>query len=237
MNKKIIIQSGFNVMGTNKVNELNEEWLKYRIMLFKGYCLKSLKAQTNQWFTFLLRCRDETIPFIKKEMGDVLPENVLIVGVAEFHKRIEELTKGYEYFYLVRVDSDDMYEKNFVDLLHNYSPKPETEILINQYCYNYEIKSGRLASFFYKSPQSYVLIYKPEEYVKGKRYYLKGGHGGAILLKHEFLSGTNYMDTVHKTNSCSIFHPPNWDKWEEIEDKEEIKKILSNFGVENENKG
>ena len=231
MKKKIIIQCAFNVLNHNDEKELNEDWLKYRVGLFKDYCLKSLEAQTNQWFTALIRCRDETIPFIKGEMG-TLPENVLIVGVAEHNEKIEELTEGYNMLYLVRVDSDDMWEKNFIDMLHNYTPKPETEMLINQCCYNYDIKSGRIASFFYTSPQSYVQIYKREEYMKGKRYRLKNGHGGAILLKHEIIAGINYMDTVHKTNTISIFHPPNYNQWKEIEDKDDIKEILKDFGIE-----
>lgn len=231
MKKKIIIQCAFNVLNHNDEKELNEDWLKYRINLFKNYCLKSLEAQTNRWFTALIRCRDETISFIKKEMG-TLPGNVLIVGVEEHNKKIKELIEGYDYLYIVRVDSDDMWEKNIIDMLHNYTPKPETEILINQNCYNYEISTGRMASFFYISPQSYVQIYKREEYIKGKRHYLKGGHGGARFLKYELLPGFNYMDTVHKTNTCSVFHPGNWDKWREIEDKNEIKEILKDFGIE-----
>jgi len=238
MKKIIIVQCQLNTYfsGTKNIersgNETNEGWIKYRIELFKNYCLKSMKAQTNQWFKFLLRCRPETIPFIKKEMG-VLPENIIIVNNRELDNKIIELAKGYEFLYLARVDSDDMWEKHFIDLLHNYSHRPETEVLINQNCYNYDIKSGRLSSFFYRSPQSYVLIYDPEGYTKGKRHYLKRGHGGAILLKHEIINGFNYMDTVHDKNILSIFHPGNWDKWSEIEDKEKIKEILEDFGIIN----
>lgn len=231
MKKKIIIQCAFNVLNHVDEKELNEDWLKYRVDLFKSYCLKSLKAQTNQWFTALIFCRDETISFIRGEMG-TLPANVILVGVEEHKKKINELIEGHDMLYLVRVDSDDMWEKNFVDMLHNYTPKPETEILINQNCYNYEISTGRMASFFYISPQSYVQIYEREEYMGGRRYHLKGGHGGAILLKHEILPGANYMDTVHKTNTLSTFHPRNWDNWKEIEDKSDIEEILKDFGIE-----
>jgi len=235
MDKKIIIFSKLNTYFNKNnskryQNEINEDWLKYRIDLFKNYCLKSIINQTNQYFTFLLQCRQETMPFIQKTMGD-LPENILLINPTDFHKKIYELSQDYQYLYLARVDSDDMWIKYFVDTLHNYYHKKETEILINQKCYNYDIYSGRLASFFYKSPQSYVMIYKPEEYKKGFRYTLKRGHGGAILLNHEILEGYNYMDTVHNENILKVFKQNNWENWEEIKDSEKIKSILREFGI------
>ena len=146
MKKKIIVRSQLNTyfQGTRNIvrgrNEQNEEWIKCRINLFKNYCLKSMKAQTNQWFSFMLMCREETIPFITKEMGK-LPENIIIVGRKQGRNKIIELSKGYEILYLARVDSDDMWEKYFIDRMHNYNHKSETEVLINQGCYNYDIKS------------------------------------------------------------------------------------------------
>jgi len=235
MNKKIIIQMPLNTyIGKNKnsENEVNEEWIKYRIMLFKGYCLKSLEAQSNQNFTALIKCREETIPFIKKEMGE-LPDNVLIVGVVEYEQKIKDLIKGYEYLYLVRVDSDDMWKKTFIEWLHNYTPKPETELLLNQYCYNYDIYKKRLASYFLISPQSYVFLYRVDEYLKGKRYRLPGGHQAAITKIHELITGVNYMDTLHNTNICS----PKFDgysrheEWREIKEIEEKRSILEEFGL------
>jgi len=234
MNKKIIIQIPFNVQGFNKENEINEEWIDYRLKLFMGWNVKSLKAQTNQWFTAMLRCRDETLEYIKERIERSIPANVLIVGTNEYHQKTAELIKGYDSFYQVRMDSDDMYEKNFVDMLHNYTPKPEIEVLISQRCYTYDINLRRLAYFFYNSPQSYVLIYKPKEYLAGKRYILKNGHGGAILLKYELLSGVNYMDTCHSRNDSSYFEGGTGGKkqWSEIKDKDDIKEILKDFGIE-----
>ena len=238
MNKRLIIQIPFNVQGFNKENESNPEWIKYRIKLFLNYNLKSLKAQTNQHFTALLRCRDNTVTLIKRETENKLPENVLIVGVEEYKKKVEELMEDYRYLYLIRMDSDDMYMRFFIDTIQNYSPKPETEVLISQRCYTYDINQKRLAYFFYHSPQSYILIYKTIEYEKGKRYFLKNGHGGAILLKHELIPGTNYMDTVHQKNDSSYFEGGTGGKkdWSEIEDKDDIEEILDSFGISQKEK-
>jgi hypothetical protein len=234
MNKKVIIQMPLNTYiggKKNSENETNEEWIKYRIMLFTGYCLKSLKAQSNQNFTALIKCREETIPFIKKEMGE-LPDNVLIVGVVEYEQKIKDLIKGHENLYLVRVDSDDMWKKDFIEWLHNYTPKPETELLLNQYCYNYDIYEDRLAFYFLISPQSYVLLYKVSEYLEGKRYSLPGGHRSAIIKIHEIIPGANYLDTIHKVNICSHFlGHGGFKEWREIKEEGEKRSILEEFGL------
>jgi len=195
--------------------------------------LKSLKAQTNQWFTLLLKCKEETIPFIKKETEGLFPDNIQITGVLEYEQKIKDLIKGYEYLYLARVDSDDLWINNFIDLLHNYTPKPETELLLNQYCYNYDIKQDRLISFFHPSPQSYVLLYKVKEYLEGKRHKLPGGHWAAQTKIHEAIAGYNYMDTVHGTNTSSTFGSFK-NQRKEIEGDEKD-RVLAEFGVKKEN--
>lgn len=236
MNKKIIIQIPFNIQCFNPANEINEEWIKYRLRIFADFTLKGLITQTNQYFTALFRCRDETISFIKKEIGNSFPKNILIVGINEYKEQIMELIKDYDYLYLVRLDSDDIYIKTFIDTLQNHPTKIGTEILINQNLYRYDINQKRLVSYFNISPSSYCEIYKTEEYTKGKRYYLKGGHEGAILLKHELISGINYLVTIHEKNNQSIFAIASiFKEWEEIEKEDEIKEILKEFGLEGEN--
>ena len=78
MNKKIIIQIPFNIFGFNIKNEMDEEWIKQRLQIFVEYGLKSLEAQTNQYFDVLFRCREATIPLVKEELKGRLPENILI---------------------------------------------------------------------------------------------------------------------------------------------------------------
>jgi len=238
MRKAVIVQIPFNVQGFNKKNEEDPKWIEYRLGLFIEYNLRSLKAQTNQWFTTFLRCRDNTTGIIRKKIGHLLPENVFVVGVEEYKRRTEETIKESNYFYQVRMDSDDMYEKNFIDMIHNSIPRPGTEVLISQECLTYDIEQKRLARFFYHSPQSYVLIYKTREYLEGKRHHLKNGHGGAILLEHEIIPGVNYMNTVHGKNDSSYFEGGTGGKkqWTEITDKEEIRETLKSFGITKGNK-
>jgi hypothetical protein len=243
MNKKIIIPIMFNNRGIDK-NELDKDWIRYRLKIFRGYTLKSLVNQTNQHFTVLLKVRDETLAFIMRELRDK-PDNVIIVSKNN-SVTMRRLIQGYNYLYLVRLDSDDCYEKNYIDMLHNYAPKPDTEALINQNLYDYEIATGRLASYWYKSPPAYVLIYKVEDYIKGKRYYLKNGHGGAILLKHELLKGHNHLSCLHSRNIRRFFNLDSREKGYNVDgslvwgrtkmglteiDKTERNNILRSFGI------
>jgi len=225
MNKKIIVEIPFNRRGERyDHNELNPEWLKYRLKIFKKYTLKSLENQTNQFFTTLLEVRDTTLAFIIEHLKDRIPKNVIVVA-NNYKVTVRRLIENYDVVYFTRLDSDDCFEKNYIDLLHNYYPKKETEILISQYCYNYDINTKRLMKFFLDSPQ---------DYCKGKKYKLPGGHNGAITLKHELLKGYNYMDTVHDKNISSRF----WEKSKgrlklhgEVIEVTEKKKILQDFGV------
>jgi hypothetical protein len=234
---KIIFESKFNTYFngfTDKIkkyngnNETKKDWLNFRAELTKKYCIPSLVNQTNQNFIAYFYCRAETIDYIKKLFGN-LPQNIKLItpgGLLEQLGNIEE-----DYLYSVRVDSDDMWKNDIVEKLHNYKHKPETEILINQWCYNYEVHNKRLARFFYPSPQSYVLVYNSKEYLKGKRHRLERGHMGAIKLNHEILEGANYMDTIHGTNICSRFDSNTWQQFKEFSNIEEKREILEKFGV------
>jgi len=130
-------------------------------------------------------------------------------------------------------------------LLHNYAPKPDTEALINQNLYDYEIATGRLVSYWYQSPPAYTLVYKTEDYIKGKRYFLKNGHGGAIKLNYELLKGYNHLSCLHSRNIRRFFNLEPNEKGYNIEGElvagrrkknlievTDKKEILKGFGID-----
>ena len=229
--KKIIIQIPFSAHKEER--EVSAEWNRNRLKVFVDYTLKSLKIQTNQDFMVLIKCRDVMKEFIIKEINKItsIPNNIRFVGFSkEYLMQIEELITGYRYFYEVRLDSDDMYHKTFIDLLHNYNPKDRTEVLINKKGYIYDSISKKMATFGYTSPPYYTFIYKVEDYLEGFRYKLKEGHGSAIFLKHEILEDYNFMCIIHKYNDSSSFEYLKRFIGESIEDDKE--NILKEFGIE-----
>jgi Putative rhamnosyl transferase len=227
LRKKIIITIAFNIFGMTD-DRFTKDWIDNRIALFMNYTFKSLKAQINQDFLTLVRCEDQTLPLIDKALSkyEKLPSNIRFTGKQEYNKAFKEAIEGHDYIYLVRIDSDDMYHKTYIDQLHKYQPKPETEIIINQNGYLYDIKTQLLAPMYHYSPSFYTLIYKVEDYLKGKRYNL-GGHGGAINFKHEIIPKRNFIIVVHNTNTSN-----SWSrmlKKQKLLNKRESKEILKQF--------
>lgn len=236
MNRKVIIQIPFNVQNFNRENELNEEWIAYRLEIFLKYCLKSLINQTSQYFHTLLRVRNETFSFIQENLSGKLPDNIIIIAQPsdDYFNTIKKLTRGYDEFLEVRLDSDDCLVNYYVDLLHNTVILKDTEVLISQNHYCYDIVQKRLAKFFWKSPPGYALVYKTKDYYQDKRYYLKNGHGGAILLKHQLLEGYTYLNAIHGRNNQSYFPTEDRVGWENVKEITGIEKtnILHSFGIE-----
>lgn len=202
--KKVIIQIAFNIFKLNG-NRLSRKWIQNRIALFIKYTLKSLKAQSNQDFIALVRYEPESEGIIKETLSRYapLPDNVLFIPENTYDEIVNNYIKDTTDLYLVRIDSDDMYHRTFVQQLHDYNHKPNTQVLINQYGYLYHSEKQRIAPSFHKSPSFYVLIYKAKDYITGQRHPLPEGHRSAIKLHHEILKRRNYLNVIHSTNTSN----------------------------------
>ncbi len=226
MRKKIIISIAFNTFGFTE-DRFTKNWINYRMNLFMNYTVQSLKAQTNQDFLTLVRYADETKPLIDEALlkYEKLPSNIKFTGKQEYHNILKNSIQGYDYLYLVRIDSDDMYHKTYIEQLHQYQHKLDTEVIINQNGYLYDITTQSVAPIYAESPSFYTLIYKTKDYLNGKRYTLPGGHSGAITLKHEIFSKRNYLNIIHQSNTL-----PKYIKQKNtILDAKEAYKILKQF--------
>ncbi len=227
--KKVIVYSDFNTLPfSNK--RFSKEWIEKRIDIFMKYTLKSLKLQSNQDFLSLLKYEDKSKKIIEHTLSKYtqLPENIRFVPKSEFDNIVKKNIEGFEYLFLVRLDSDDLYHKSFIQQMHDYKHDITTEAIINQNGYIYDCIKKRLAKFPHKSPNYYTLIYKANEYINGKKYVIPGGHPNVIkLLNHEILNKPNYIRNVHSANDSSTFRLANSKNI--IKDNKEIKRILSEF--------
>lgn len=232
--KKIIVGIEFNNRssrgGVYKVG-LTRKWIEYRIAVFMRYTLQSLKKQTNQNFTALIRYTERTEELIRQTLGKYkkLPDNIIFVPEEQYVETQQQLTGDSEYLYLVRLDCDDTYHKSFIQQLHDYKPKPETRALINQRGYIFDRQRRRMATVKKTSPPFYVWIYKAEQYFAGERYSSPGGHPGVIKHKHEILTKNgkrNYMVVVHQHNTLNqrLLKRKNF-----ISDRTKVNKILQGF--------
>lgn len=209
--KKIIIGIEFN--NRSKPNNrwkigLTKQWIEYRMSIFMKYTLQSLKNQTNQNFTVLVRYAKSSESTILQTLDQYapLPGNVRFVSDGQYLKVQRQLTRGFKYLYLVRLDCDDTYHKTFIKQLHNHKPKRKTRALINQTGYVYDSLRHRVATVKKPSPPFYTFIYKTADYFKGLRYKTPRGHSSVINLKHEILTKNgkrNYMVVVHERNTLN----------------------------------
>lgn len=227
--KVIIIWSDFNTLPfSNK--RLTKRWIEKRIDIFMKFTLQSLKAQTNQNFLALIKYEDKTNDIIANILDKYpkLPDNIKFISKSEYENKVLQTIKGFKYLYLVRLDSDDMYHKSFIQQLYDFNHHISTEAIVNQNGYIYDSIKKLLAKFPQKSPNYYTLVYKVVDYIDGKRYKIPGGHPNVIkLLKYETIKKPNYIRLVHSVNDSSTFRLAN--RKNIIADNKKVKKILTDF--------
>lgn len=258
-NKSIIVLIPLNIASFNR-NESNDEehikeyysymdiegknefWIKNRINIFMNYTYKSLVNQTNQDFTACIIYDDKTENLIVSELmkyGE-LQENIRFIGKSIIDNFIKEKIVGSEYVYFVRIDSDDMYHKSYIQKLYDYTPLPETVALINEWAYLYDSYNHKLFECKAKVLSCYTLIFKTEDYLSGAvptvvTNQLDAQMGVAqYVLKKEYLDGINYAWHVHSKNTVTSTEEWFTNEWttylsDEIKDEKEIKEIMEAF--------
>lgn len=233
-NRIIIVNIPFNIdphwpNNPYAKTRLTEKWINYRISIFMKYTYLSLKKQTNQNFIALILYDPCTETLIKKALSqyEKLPDNIIFTSTMP--KDTIRLINGYEYLYQVRIDSDNMFHPEFIQQLHDITPKPDTQAIINQKGYIYNIATDELATFYGESPAFFTFILKASEVKKGFTYKTEGGHLGVIKLKHEILARNNFMIISHEQNISIRF--AKWMYEDLITDENKKNQILKEFNI------
>ncbi len=228
-NRKIIVSTAFNTFGFRE-ERLSKKWIENRIDIFMKFTLQSIKNQSNQDFLYLIRYDSSTENIIRDTLGNYakLPTNVKFIQEPFFEEYKINYIDNSEELFITRLDSDDLYHKSYIQALHDHSPHESTQILISQDGFIYDSLQHRLAYWSYESPPFYALVYKTEEYLKGKRHKFRK-HSGAIKLRHEILSPGLFCVLIHSDNTLGVFNS-SWRK-ELISDPLLVKETLADFGV------
>lgn len=223
MKKKIIVTSKFNIMtgvrnpAYTKSVEISktQKWIEDRIDIFMNFTAQSLMHQTNQDFTALYVYDPSTknLIFNALDMYDALPENIMFVSKDEYSDTIDKLSEGYDYLYISRLDSDDCYVNTFIQTLHDYKIKDDTQELLCQYGYVYESATNTLASYFHEQFTFYTFIYRLySERIKYSSLPLTPWdllvnffHFKSVDYIYESLHGNNFMFNIHNSNTDSSF--------------------------------
>lgn len=205
-NRRIVVDISFNCYRYNGEG-CNKEWIDYRISIFMKYTLRSLQRQTNSNFLVLVRYLEESEELIQAALGyyKKLPDHIKFVNEQDYMKPLEQYVAGYDEVYFVRLDSDDMYHKSFVQQLHDYKPHPSTQALINPEGYMYDAASHHIAAEHHSTPSCYTLIYKTTDFLQEKRYKLQRGHRYVMDLVHEIINKPMYIRVIHDHNTMITF--------------------------------
>lgn len=220
----------------------DELWIKNRINVFMNYTYKSLINQTNQDFTACVIYNDRTEELIISELAKYgeLPRNIVFIGISKVNAFIKEKIIGSEYAYFVRIDSDDMYHKSYIQKLYDYTPLPQTVALLNPWAYLYDSFNNKLFVCNAKITSCYTLICKSVDYLIGTVPTVITDQLDAQMcfawyyLNKEHMDGINYAWHVHSKNTVTSTEKYFTNQWtnylsEPISDEEIIKKIMGEF--------
>ncbi|MDQ6423631.1 glycosyltransferase [Paenibacillus sp. LHD-117] len=201
----IILEIPFNNREYSK-QIYDPKWINYRMDITMKYTAQCLRKQTSSDFTALFLYKDETEPIIQEALAryEALPPHIRFVPATGARAIATEAIRDSALTYSVRLDSDNMFSKDYMERLRGRVLKPGTQAIVTKQGYIYDSVRHRLATIGYPSPSFYALVFKTEEFIAGKKYPLRTHHD-AIRLRHELMPGRNFVVVVHKTNALNAF--------------------------------
>lgn len=228
MRKKIIITSKLNIM-TGERNHCysknagvisNRDWLENRISIFMNFTLKCLQKQTLQDFTAVYAINDSSEDMINEILTQYppLPANIILIKKSEYSNLISSLCVDYDILYLTRLDSDDMYPKEFVKTLMEFPVKEETQELLCQEGFIYNSQTNQLAEYYHQMFTYYTFIY--ELYKEDVQFsslaltpmdfLVNFPHGATMQYNYETIPGRQFLFHIHGNNTDSTFGVYDW---------------------------
>lgn len=188
-----------------KKESKTKEWIDYRIDIFMKYTGKSLINQTNQNFKCVVRYAKESEKLIYEALArhSKLPNNIIFSD--DGGQAIEDLIEGYKYIYHIRIDSDNMFAKDYIEQLHHINYYEELECILSQNGYLYDANEDRLANMMHTSPSIYALVYTVDDFICGFAHRLEESHWGAVRLIKEVIPTYSYLIVTHKKNIDNKF--------------------------------
>jgi len=251
--KKLIVEMLFNNWGAT-ADRLTKGWIEYRIDLFMKYALQSLLLQSSQDFTCYVLYDPNSEKLIQETLKKYppLPSNIRFVTPKDYQANVIQDIREFKYLYRVYLSSDDMYHKDFIKKLHDYTPQKDTVALIPQYGYIYDSVQHRLGKFFFWLPSYGATLIRVDEYLRGQA--ARTSWRDAFKVPREFINIKEpiWINHIHGQNTGTTFdNVLTWkianvhdacslDPWDngkqpraffgpEITEPNEIERILKNF--------
>lgn len=214
--RKIVVWTPINTSGHFPRLEANPKWMNRRCELMNLYTIPSMRAQTCKDFDWWIEVREDTRDFFQSQLNlDGVPARILSRPAVTDHangkniawerleKHVEEWIKDKE-FLEVRLNSDDLYRRTFIETLQKMEIKPETQCILPRAGYYWFIRHGKLYKTRHLSPPFYALVYETARWLAGHRHPLPGGHRAARKLRNQDMIGRQWVWLVHDVNNKII---------------------------------
>lgn len=254
MTKTHIIYIPFTGVGTNRI--LTDEWLKDRIEIFKSYTLKSLLNQTNRDFRIWLSFRSEELDSELVSDLEVYLTQQKIQYLITFYgliyhddkneennktleyrlkRSLEPIAPAYDWYYLTRIDSDDMFHKDVVQLIQDQEPFEGALTLQLGYVYNKDTQEVAEWNPLTNPPFHTIMIkretfFDPEKHLNA--YHGFKSHEDIAKLKHKVLwRGDNRTDRLYMvlTHNPKMHISTTWEH--PFKGKNLSNQVLKDFGI------
>ncbi|MHC1750274.1 MAG: glycosyltransferase family A protein [Cellulosilyticaceae bacterium] len=207
-NTKFIVLINFNNAKWSDLR-LTKEWIEHRMNIFMNLTFKSLKNQTNQDFETIILYDPLSEEHILEVLGhyETLPSNMHALPTTTGYKYINKVIKSYDYLCFNKLDSDNLYHKDFIQYLHDYMPKDETTILVSPNGYVYNAVTGEMAHYASTCASLYTHLYTVPDYLNKIRHPAPlGGLEKFPEIACEIIDYVSFIITVHDSNVLNAPH-------------------------------
>jgi len=234
-----------------------DKWYKYRVDIFKKYCIKSLQNQSNKKFIHWICFRPEEknnpttrelakyldgikYKYVFTFYGQPFPDDKRTTNLGledRVRKSLESLkkyTEGKKYVYFTVLDSDDMFHRDLVKLVQKEEYElrkaltPVRGLILNN-------ETGQLANWEHPScPPFYTILFPVEIFMDAKKhleyYYPFRSHEDILkIFKCKRMKDFLYCATCHKGNISTAWE--NSVRGQEYFYDNQKEEILKDFGI------
>ena len=218
------IETRFNISyswipAENRQN-LNAEWLEYKLNLFLKYTAPSVLGQDRGNFYWCIFFDKKTPIEIIDKIKSVDKRIKTFNSISEYVKKRKLFIKNNDYFSISRLDSDDIYNKSFLTNINDFKTNKDILYDINFYCIDEKTKNichkknTNLCSHFIS------IITRNKEFNIYKNNHLKFFNNFCFYRDNSIMA----LELIHDKNIKNLFN-----------DKEQINTNLnlSDFGINN----
>jgi hypothetical protein len=174
--------------------------LDYRLNIFKIYTLKSLAKQKFRDFSVWIHCE----PGMEEAMmplGDEIPNATVTFGDHYPPSKVPEC----EWVYVTRIDSDDLYSSDAVDLVNSYTPSElRVEASVFQKGYVHDLNTKEWAIYWNPSSPFHCVMFPRKIFLDRTEYYRH------FVGDHSKVRTSYPTQTLPDFKFCVLIHGRNW---------------------------